>query len=294
MEYITINNNVQFPLLGIGTWKIGGRLERSSAHDKEEIEAIKNAIQLGMIHIDTAELYGNGHAEELVAAAIKLSKIARKKLFITSKVMSQHLHHNDVISACKKSLDRLQTDYIDLYLIHFPNQDISIIETMHAMDELVDQNLVRFIGVSNFSVADLKEAQKFSKHKIVANQIEYSLIARDAGLYTKNMESEIIPYCQQHGVLVISWRTLAYGLLAKHGRFPVLDQIAEKYKKTHGQIALNWCISKNIAVIPKATSLAHIEENLGALGWRLSEKDIDALEVGFIKYKNRYPRELVD
>lgn len=286
MEYITITDNVQIPVLGIGTWRIGGGLEKDTTHDKECVEAIKTALALGMTHIDTAELYGEGHAEELVAEAIK--RFDRRKLFITSKVMSQHLHYNDVIAACKESVKRLKTDYLDLYLIHQPNPDIPITETMRAMASLLEQNLIRFIGVSNFSVSDLKEAQKFSKYKIVANQIEYSLVSRNAGKFTKNMESEIIPFCEANKILVIAWRPLAYGLLAKPGTFPALDAMAKKYKKTVAQIALNWIITKNIATIVKATKPEHIKENLGALGWRLSLEDMDALELAFIKWKNKY------
>ena len=292
MEYTTIANNVQIPILGLGTWQMGGRLQASSVHDKEEIEAIKTGIQLGLTHIDTAELYGAGHAEELVAQAIKLSKVPRKNLFITSKVMSQHLQHDAVLAACKKSLARLQTDYLDLYLVHHPNLGIPITETMRAMNELVDQNLVRFIGVSNFSVADLQEAQKYSKHKIVANQIEYSLLAQEIGRFTRKMDSEIIPYCQQHGIKVVAWRPLAYGLLAKPG-FPALDAIAKKYGKTQGQVALNWIISKNILVLVKATKPEHIKENIGAMGWRLSEEDIVTLELGFEKWRRKYYSELL-
>ena len=286
IEYTTLAG-ARIPVLGLGTWQMGGRLERGTAHDKEEIEALKTGIQLGLTHIDTAELYGEGHAEELVAQATKHSKVARKDLFITSKVMQQHLHYDDVIAACKKSLERLHTDYLDLYLVHFPNSQIPITETMRAMNYLVDTNMVRMIGVSNFSVAELQEAQKYSKHKIVANQIEYSLLARDAGKYMKHMESEIIPYCEQHGIKVVAWRPLAYGLLAKEG-FPVLDDLAKKYGKTQGQIALNWIISKNMFVLVKATKTEHIKENIGAMGWRLSEDDIIALELGFEKWRRKY------
>lgn len=294
IERFKLASGLEIPVMGIGTWKVGGRLEPDTSHDKEYIAGIKAGIAAGLTHIDTAELYGNGHAEELVGEAIRGVKVRRADLFITSKVMSQHLKHDDVIVACKQTLERLQTDYVDLYLLHHPNPNIAITETMRAMEYLLESNLVRFIGVSNFSVSQLQEAQKYCKHKIVANQIEYSLLARDAGMFTKNMESEIIPYCQEHGILVVSWRTLAYGLLAKSGQFPVLDDIARKYNKTPAQIALNWCLSKNIAVIPKMTSLAHIQENLGALGWKISEEDSNTLELGFIKYKNRYHKELMN
>lgn len=294
IDHFRLASGLEIPVMGIGTWKMGGVREKDTSHDKEYIAAIKAAIAAGLRHIDTAELYGNGHAEELVAEAMHNVKgVRRADLFITSKVMWQHLKYDEVIAACKKTLERLKTDYVDLYLLHSPNPNVAITETMHAMEYLVENNLIRFIGVSNFSVAQLQEAQKYCKHKIVANQIEYSLIARDAGLFTKNMESEIIPYCQEHGILVISWRTLAYGLLTKSDQFPVLDEIAKKYNKTPAQVALNWCLSKNIAIIPKMISLAHIEENLGALGWKMSEEDSNALELGFIKYKNKYHRELM-
>ncbi len=286
LEYSTLGG-VRVPVLGLGTWKMGGRHERETTHDKTDVEAIKMGIQLGLTHIDTAEQYGAGHAEELVAEAIKQSKVKRDQLFITSKVMSQHLHHDDVIVACKKSLERLHTDYLDLYLVHHPNPEIPITETMRAMNYLVDSHMVRMIGVSNFSVADLQEAQKYSKHKLVTNQIEYSLLARDAGRFTKNMESETIPYCEHHGIKVIAWRPLAYGLLAKPG-FPALDALAKKYGKTQGQIALNWIISKNMLVLVKATKIEHMKENIGAMGWRLSEDDIVALELGFEKWRRKY------
>lgn len=290
MEYSTIGNTT-VPVMGIGTWLMGGRLKRDEKHDKECIAALQKAVSLGMTHIDTAELYGDGHAEEIVGVAIK--KFSRKKLFITSKVRSQHLHYEDVITACERSLKRLQTEYLDLYLIHAPNPDIPITETMKAMDVLLSKGRIKYIGVSNFPVDELKEAQKFTKNTIVANQIEYSLLARDAGRFTDNMESEIIPYCQQHGISVISWRTLAYGLLAKPG-FPVLDAMARKYKKTQAQVALNWVIAKDILVIPKATKPEHIEENLGALGWRLTEEDANLLEVDFEKWKHKYYKELLE
>ncbi|MBI5002935.1 aldo/keto reductase [Candidatus Woesearchaeota archaeon] len=286
IEYTALGGS-PLPVLGLGTWQIGGKLERSTSHDKEEIEALKTGIQLGLTHIDTAELYGEGHTEELVAQAIKQSKVPRKDLFITSKVMQQHLHYDDVLTACKKSLERLHTDYLDLYLVHFPNSQIPITETMRAMNELVENKMVRMIGASNFSVAELQEAQKYSKHKIVANQIEYSLLARDVGKYMKRMESEIIPCCEQHGIKVVAWRPLAYGLLAKEG-FPVLDALAQKYGKTQGQIALNWIISKNMLVLVKATKTEHIKENIGAMSWRLSEDDIVALELGFEKWRRKY------
>src|SRR3989304_206462 len=166
MEYKTISG-IKIPVLGLGTYGMSGEKKRTAAipeyADKQHIEAIRTAIKLGMTHIDTAESYGNGHAEKLVAEAIK--GLDREKLFITSKVSEENLHYDDVIASCKASLQRLGTNYIDLYLIHFPNPNIPIEETMRTMDFLVEKKSVRFIGVSNFSVEQLKEAQKYAKNK---------------------------------------------------------------------------------------------------------------------------------
>ncbi len=276
MESKTLVGDVKIPILGIGTWGMGGKYERNTTHDKEEILAIRTAVKLGMTHIDTAEVYGKGHAEELVAEAIQ--GFDRKKLFIVTKVSQEHLRHDDVIFAAKASLKRLKTNYIDLYLIHGPNLSIPLKETMKAMDHLVENKLVRFIGVSNFSVKEMKEAQSHSKNKIVANQIEYNLLVRNKGMWTTNMESEIIPYCQKNNIMVIAYRPIAKGELAKPG-FEVLDKLSKKYKKTQAQIAINWLISKkNVITIPKSTHIEHLKENLGAIGWKMDFEDIKKLD----------------
>jgi len=277
MEYKTLYGDVKIPVIGLGTWKIGGGREVDNSQDRESIEAIKNAIRLGYSHIDTAEMYGLGHCEELIGEAIK--DFDRTELFITTKVTNTNLHYDDVIAAAKGSLRRLQIDYIDLYLIHAPNPDIPIKETMKAMDYLVEQGLVRFIGVSNFTVEALKEAQKHARNKIVANQIEYSLLTRNQGRYSDNqeMESKTIPYCQDNGIVVIAERPIERGLLLKP--HPVMDKLASKYRRTKAQIAINWLISKrNIITIPKSTNLEHLRENLGALEWKLSEDDMRLLD----------------
>ena len=280
MEYKQIAKGVKVPVIGIGTWRMGGSLERKDkSHDQACIRAIKTAIDLGMTHIDTAEVYGTGHSEELVGKAIKA--YPRKKLFLTTKVSWEHLAYDEVLAAAQRSLQRLDTDYIDLYLIHAPWGHVPLKETMQAMDELVKQKKVRFIGVSNFSVAQMKKAQQHAKHKIVTNQIEYNLLVRNKGKFTDNMEKEIIPYCQKHGMLVTAYRPVARGELAKPG-YPLLDELAEKYNKTQAQIAMNWLISKkNVIVIPKAVQIKHIKDNLGAVGWHVSPKDIKRLDKEF-------------
>ncbi|MCZ7623508.1 putative 2,5-didehydrogluconate reductase (2-dehydro-D-gluconate-forming) [Candidatus Kuenenia stuttgartiensis] len=280
MEFKNLSNNIKIPVIGLGTWTIGGGDEADTTYDKENISAIKTAIKLGITHIDNAEAYAQGHSEELVGRAIV--GLDRKSLFITSKVSPEHLSYDNLLASAKGSLQRLNTDYIDLYLIHAPNPDIPIQETMKAMDFLVEQKLVRCIGVSNFSVDQIKEAQKYTKNKIVANQIEYNLLVRDKGRVTENMESEIIPYCQENNIFIIAWRPLAKGKLAKPG-FKILDELADKYHKTQAQIAINWLISKKgIVVISKSTKVEHLEKNLGAIGWKLRQEDTDRLNNEFI------------
>ena len=174
-------------MLGLGTWEVGGRMSRDTSRDAEAITAIKKAIELGYTHIDTAEMYGGGHSEELVGLAI--NDFDRDSLFITTKVLPEHLRYKDVIKSAEGSLKRLKTDYIDLYLIHIPNPKIPIKETMQAMDLLLSQQKIRFIGVSNFSCQQLKEAQGSTENKIVNNQIEYNLLTRRSGMYNVNIES---------------------------------------------------------------------------------------------------------
>ncbi len=282
MEFKRLLNDVKIPILGVGTWMVGGDIEIDVSKDPQYIESLKYAISLGMTHIDTAELYAKGHTEELVGEAIK--DFNRKDLFITSKVSPENLNYDNVINSCKKSLERLKTGYLDLYLIHYPNPNISLKETMSAMDELVKKKLVRFIGVSNFSVEKLKEVQGYSKNKIVANQIEYNLLIRNSGQFTMNIEARIIPYCMENDILIIAYRPLAKGRLGKPG-IKLIDELCNKYKKTPAQISLNWLISKNnIITIPKAINQKHIEENSKSIGWKLDKEDILKLDNKFKDY----------
>lgn len=277
MEFKEIAKGVKIPVLGLGTWGMGGEMSPDTSHDKECIAALRHGIDLGMTHIDTAEMYGDGHTEQVVGEAIK--PFDRKKLFITTKVWQTNLRYNDLINSAKRSLKRLGIKYADMYLIHVPNADIPIEETMDAMDALVEQRLVRFIGVSNFSVKELKEAQNHSENKIVANQIEYNLLIRNKrGIYTEDMESEIIPYCQKNGVMVVAYRPLAKGMITGDS-IHLLNGLSKKYNRTPSQIALNWLISKErVIAIPKASNINHVQENAGAVGWKLNKEDIEKLD----------------
>ena len=183
-----------------------------------------------------------------------------------------------MITAAERSLKRLRTPYIDLYLIHWPNLAVPLGETMKALDRLVEEGKIKHIGVSNFSVEQLREAQRHTAYHITANQIEYNLAVREKGHYAAGMGTEIVPYCQRNNLFVVAYRPLDKGRLAQPG-MPLVGQLAEKYGRTPAQIALRWLLEqKNVVVIPKATVPAHLQENCGALGWKLEQEDIEKLD----------------
>jgi diketogulonate reductase-like aldo/keto reductase len=252
--------------IGIGTWGMGGwALNTDHSNDKNEIKAIKFALSHKVNVIDTAELYGKGHAEELVAEAIAGKE--REDLFIISKVWPGNLAHDKVLKAAEGSLKRLKTKYIDLYLIHWPNPLVPIAETMSAMEELVDKGMVRNIGVSNFGEKDLKNAMAaMKKHEIVANEISYSLVKKDP-------EDYVIPFCIKNKVKIIAYTPLGKG---KAMKMKEVVELADKYDKKPAQIAINYLMKKSLP-IPKASNIEHMKELLGSIGWGLSEKDYASL-----------------
>jgi len=257
------------PLLGLGTWGMGGRFERDESNNKESLKALRHGISLGFRLIDTAEMYGAGGAEEIVGEAMQA--IPREEIFLVSKVWKDHLLRDDVVAAATQSLKRLKTDYLDLYLVHWPSDTIPLSETMPAMEELVKQGLVRNIGVSNFTVPLLEEAARYLKGtSIFANEIEYNLSNQSAA-------KDVIPFCQKNDIKIIAYRPLAKGALGTSSNDLVI-KLAKKYQKTPTQIALNWLISQDIVAIPKATSQAHLQENWGVLGWKMEEEDVAALK----------------
>lgn len=271
MEFKEIAKGVKIPAIGLGTWGMGGGNFPNPFTDKQAVQALRRGIELGMTHIDTAEMYASGHTEEVVGKAIE--PFNREKLFITSKVLPKNFRYDDTIKAAKRSLKRLGIEQMDLYLLHWPNPDIPLEETMSAMEHLLEQGLTRFIGVSNFSVEEMKEAQSYldKKNKIVTNQVEYSLMAREP-------ENEVLQFCQKNKILLTAYSPLGHGKLMKK-EIPLLSDLSEKYSKTPAQIALNWLISKDFVVtIPKASNMKHVEENAGAVGWRLSSADAGKLD----------------
>jgi diketogulonate reductase-like aldo/keto reductase len=255
---------VMLPEIGLGTWSYSGG-----------VDPLRKGIELGAYLIDTAEGY---NTEDVVGLA---TKGIRKRVFIATKVSGRHLRYDQVLRAAEESLRKLDTDYIDLYQVHWPNSSVPIKETMRAMEVLVDSGRVKYIGVSNFSASELREAQAaMSKYPIVSNQVLYNLNSRD-------IELELIPYCEKHQVTILAYTPLDNGSLAKRPRFAsrgmeVLEQIAAQLQKTIAQVALNWCISHpNVIAIPKSNSVARTIENCGASGWRLSQAQVELLDKAF-------------
>jgi diketogulonate reductase-like aldo/keto reductase len=265
--------------IGLGTWNMGGRESPDYRDDERLIEAIRYAVELGMNHIDTAEMYAAGHAEELVGEAVK--QFSRDEVFIATKVWPSNLRYEDVIRSCRRSLERLQLKYVDLYMVHWPNPRIPLQETMKAMEKLVKDGLVRYIGVSNFDVELLEQAMNaLKREEIVANQVEYSLEARE-------VERELIPFCERNGITVTAYTPLGKGRIPAEAasntpRGKILAEMAQRYGKTPVQIALNWVIWRpNVITIPKAARKEHLEENAGAAGWRLTEEDYKRLSAAY-------------
>ncbi len=274
MSYREIAPGVEIPVLGLGTWGMGGRQIEDHRWDSENVTAIRMAIELGFTHIDTAEYYGAGHAEELVGEAIET--YPRDSLFITTKVWHTHLRHSDLVSSMKKSLRRLGLDYVDLYLVHWPNPDVPLRETMMAMERCADEGYTRYIGVSNFSRSLMMEAQShLETHTLVANQVEYSLL-------DQKPKMALLPSIQAEGRTLIAYSPLGKGILAKPGN-KVLDEMAEKYEKSQAQVALNWLISQeNVVAIPKTSNPVHLLDIVGAVGWEIGLEDSIRLSQGFI------------
>ncbi len=273
MDYKYLSDTgVQLPASGLGTWKYTGG-----------IEPLRTGIALGATFIDTAESYGT---EEVVGRAIQGK---RKALFLATKVSPRHFRHAHVMTSAEASLRQLNTDYIDLYQLHWPNYTIPIDETVGAMEQLVDSGKVRFIGVSNFHVRDLRNAQKaMTRHKIVANQVRYNLIDR-------TIELGLLEYCQQQSITVIAHSPLATGLSNIMARDPdgVLEKIAKHRSKSAAQVALNWCISKpGVVTIPKSNSVEHVKENCAAADFQLSGEELQLLETK-IRCNRRGPVEVV-
>jgi 2,5-diketo-D-gluconate reductase B len=249
---IELASNQEIPILGLGTYKLTGL---------KCIDAVKSAIKIGYTHIDTAEYYEN---ETEIGVAIK--NVDRSKLFLTSKVKPTNLKYDDVIHACKNSLSKLGTKYLDLYLIHWPNFQIPLTETFKAFEYLVGKGMVKSIGISNFNIKLVKEAIDSSKIPIATNQVEFHPLL---------FQKDLFEYCIQNNLLITAYCPIARGRVNDN---KILSDLSTKYNKTPSQISLRWLTQKNIIAIPKASSLTHLEENFKVFDFEISELDIEKID----------------
>lgn len=262
---------VALPVIGQGTWDLPERGNRRS----EAMRALRLGIELGMTHIDTAEMYGSGAVEELLGEA--LAGVPREGLFITSKVLPENASYKGTIAACERTLERLRTSYVDLYLLHWPGSH-PLADTMRALEELVAKGKARFIGVSNFDLDELRESQSYLRSvPLAANEIYYTLVERGA-------ETQVIPYCREQGIAVIGYTPFGRGRVLRKGSRgeAALQKIAQRHGKTPRQVVLNFLTrGDQLFAIPKASSIAHVEENAGGAGWELDAQDCALIDSVF-------------
>lgn len=252
---ITLPGGIEAPQLGLGTWTL---------RDSECERTVGSALEMGYRHIDTAEMYEN---EEAVGRAI--ASVDRSDLFLTSKVWPDHLHAEDVRYACESSLRRLNTDYLDLYLIHWPNSGVPIEETVGALQRLVEDGRIRAWGVSNFTRSHLEEARRYGT--IAVNQVE---------LHPFFNQRSLSEYCAGIGVPIIAYRPLAKGRV-NHDH--VLSGFALRHGRSPAQVALRWTIQHGHLAIPRSTNERHLRENIDVFDFRLDPSEmarIDALPQG--------------
>lgn len=281
MKYRNLGRtNEKIPILGQGTWTYG----ENKSLELEEVKALRYGIEKGITLIDTAEEYAKGGAERIVAEAIK---DCRKEIFLTTKVSAKNCSYKGVIEAAERSLERLKTTYIDLYLQHWPSKEYEMEETMQALAYLVEKGLVKYIGVSNFTPEWMMEAQRVLNNYVLScNQVGYHLNDR-------RVENDVIPYCQEQGVTVMAYSPFGYAPQFFGGvGFPepgtkerqVLDEIGGRHGATPYQVALNWILRhEGVITIPKAKNFEHIKNNLKAIELTLSEEDIKLIDSYFPK-----------
>lgn len=298
MEYVRLGRGgPNVSVIGLGMWQAGGKSWGSDVRDIDCQRAVERAVELGINLVDTAEVYGDGHSERVVARAVR--RVGRDHVFIATKVAGHHLRRGDIEKACRGSLKHLGVDEIDLYQVHWPSQYVPLRETMKALEALHRAGKIRNIGVSNFAVRDLEEARShLSRVDIASNQVRYNMLQRD-------VEAEVLPYCKREGISILAWSPIGKGVLSGKyhaGRRPKdrvraeeelfkpanlratvplmreLRRIGRSHGKTPAQVALAWIRRHpHVIPIPGAKRPAQSEENAGAAGWSLGARDLRTL-----------------
>ena len=258
-KFMLLSNGVKIPSIGFGTYKSGD--------DEETAKIIKNALNLGYKMIDTASFYNN---EVGIGNGIKESGIDRKDIFIVTKLWNDDHGYDNTIEAFNKSLNNLQVDYIDLYLIHWPNKLNA--ETWRAFEHLYETGKVKAIGVCNFKVEHLEELKKTAKIMPMVNQVE---------IHPFSTKNNIINYCKDNNIKVVAWSPISRGRVLSN---ELMIDLSQKYKKSIVQIVLRWHMQKGVIPIPKSSNENRIKENIDIFDFEISSEDmkaIDSLDEGY-------------
>ena len=277
LQYVTLRDGERVPALGQGTWHMGEDRRRAA----DEAAALRLGIELGMTLIDTAEMYGSGGAEEMIARA---AEGVRDNLFIVSKVYPHNGSRSGVVAACERSLKRLATDRIDLYLLHWRGS-IPLAETLEGFQLLQRDGKIRHYGVSNFDRSDMAEWRALQGgDTVAADQVMYNLAHRGP-------EGDLVPWCREHNVAIMAYTPLGSGRMLGN---PALAEIARRRKATPAQIALAWLLRQGgTIVIPKASRPEHVRENRGALNIVLTNEDLAALDRAFPPPRGKTPLDML-
>ncbi len=276
MRTIELPSGQPIPALGLGTWKMG----ESNRHFQREVEALRYGLELGLTLIDTAEMYGEGGAEEVVAQVIAGR---RSEVFLVSKVYPHNASKTGVVSACDRSLKRLNTDYLDLYLLHWRGS-VPLSETLEAFQSLKAVGKIRSYGVSNFDTEDMAEAVRLEGGQAIAtNQVLYNLTRR-------GIERNLLPWCRQQKIPIMAYSPIEQGRLLNN---QALKKMARERDVTAAQIAIAWLLHQDdVIVIPKSSRIEHVKQNYAALNLALSAEDLATLETAFPAPAHTIPLEM--
>jgi len=257
------------PIIGQGTWNTPLRGARAD----EAKRALRRGVELGMVHLDTAEMYGDGGSEKLIGEAIR--DLPREQLFLVSKVLPSNASYDGTIRACDAALRRMGVDYLDCYLLHWRGS-VPLGETMRALEQLVRDGKIRALGVSNFEVDDLEEARAaLEREPIACNQVLYHPGER-------SIEEHEVPYCREHGIAITAYTPFGRDDWTDGRGAHALEQIARKHGATARQVILAFLTRDPVVfTIPKASTIAHVEENAGAGDLRLDAGDVAAIDEAF-------------
>ncbi len=274
---LTLPDGTTVPSLGFGTWMMG----ETRAQAKAEVDAIRIAIDLGMTVIDTAEMYGDGGAERIVGEALK---DRREEAFLVSKVLPWNASYDGTLAACSKSLDRLGTDYLDLYLLHWRGE-YPLEDTVAAMEELKQAGRIRAWGVSNFDVEDMEDLFSVADGPNCAvNQVLYNISRR-------GIEFDLLPWCQEQAIPIMAYSPIEQGRILHH---PELIHVAKAYQATPAQVALAFLLERDgVMPIPKTANLRRLQENRDAVDLDISDEDWERLDAAFPPPERKMPLEMI-